>query len=283
MKNFPKASFDSVCRAGALLVAGFLTFSACNNAPDRAAPKAEPTGRAAGPAANDLVSRFRALDDSKSSVTRMRVRIEEEGSPARSIQMVIYRRREADGGQKMVMDFSAFPDERDRSALIAFSPRGEAEATRYIQSNNSFVTTTTVTGEDSLFGMTLQELADGQTEKYDYTLLGEETVGSTPAYEVEGKLKQGAESKFPRLVMALSKDNATLRVAEFYGSHNELERRLTVTELEEIGGHWTRRRWTIDNLARKKKLDFEALDVKYDSNLNDSIFSKDNLKKISSR
>jgi hypothetical protein len=197
--------------------------------------------------------------------------------------MTMYRKREADGGQKLLMDFSASPDERDRSAIIAFDPKGNVEATRFIQSNDSFASTTTVAGEDSLFGMTLQELADGQTEKYDYTLAGEETLGSTPVYKVEGKLKPGAESKFPRLVMSLSRDNGTLQVAEFYDNRNELARRMTVKKLEEVGGHWTRMRWSVDNAARGKKLDFEVLGVKYDTNLSDSIFSKDHLKKISSR
>ncbi|HKG22764.1 MAG TPA: outer membrane lipoprotein-sorting protein [Blastocatellia bacterium] len=267
-----------------LLCAGLLALSACKHGSENAPLKAEPAGRAStAPAANEIVSRFRALDNSKNSTVQVRVEIRDQAGSPRSIQMTMYRKRQDDGGQKLLMDLSASPEERDRSAVILFGPGGTAEATRFIQSNDSFVTTTTVTGEDSLFGMTLQELADGQTEKYDYTLSGEETVGSTPVYKVEGKLKPAVESKFPRLVMSLARDNGALQVAEFYDNRNELARRLTVTRLEEVGGHLTRMHWNVDNIARGKKLDFQVIGVKYDTNLNDSIFSKEYLKRISSR
>jgi hypothetical protein len=42
-------------------------------------------------------------------------------------------------------------------------------------------------------------------------------------------------------------------------------------------------RWTIDNRARQKKIDFVAVDVSYDQNLKDSIFTREYLKKIASR
>ncbi|HYP27997.1 MAG TPA: outer membrane lipoprotein-sorting protein [Blastocatellia bacterium] len=285
MKIIRRLSFRRVSPAVALLCASAFTLCACNDASEGTQPKAGPAVRpaAASPAADEIVGRFRALDNSRNSTTQVRVRIQEQAGAPRTLQVTIYRKREADGGQKMVMDFSGSPDERDRSALISYGPKGDVEAMRFIQSNNSFVTTTTVAGEDSLFGMTLQELADGQTDKYDYTLAGEETAGATPVYKVEGKLKPSVESKFPRLVMSLSKDNGTLQVAEFYDSRNELARRMTVTKLEEVGGRWTRMQWVVDNVARGKRLDFEVLGVRYDTNLSDSIFSKDHLRKISSR
>jgi hypothetical protein len=42
-------------------------------------------------------------------------------------------------------------------------------------------------------------------------------------------------------------------------------------------------RWTIDNRARQKKVDFESIDVSYDQGLKDSIFTREHLKKIASR
>ena len=133
--------------------------------------------------------------------------------------------------------------------------------------------------EDSLFGLTAQEMADGQPEKYDFRLLGEENVGTTPAYKLEGKLKKGADSKFQRIIMLIDKTNYYALVAEFYGSKNELLRRVNITKSEQFNNHWTRTQWTIDNLGRKKQLTFEVKDVKFDQNINPAIFTREHLKK----
>jgi predicted component of type VI protein secretion system len=230
-----------------------------------------------------LIERYRALDDSRDSTMKMRAKIAGGSGGPPEVQMNIYRKRMADASKVMLIEFTAPEQERDRDALVTTTPQGEIEATRYIQANDSFASVKGSVNEDSLFGMTLQELVDGQPEKYDFKLVGEETVGSTPVYKVEGNLKPGADSKFSRLVMLLSKENSAAVVAEFYDNHNELMRRLTIDRMEQTGGHWTRRRWTVDNLARQKKIVFETLEAKYDQNLGDAIFSREHLKKLAAK
>ncbi|HET9533588.1 MAG TPA: outer membrane lipoprotein-sorting protein [Blastocatellia bacterium] len=233
--------------------------------------------------AEQIVEKSRALDSSRGSVSNLKARIVEADGSSRTVQLRIYRKRQEDGRQIMLIEFTAPPEERDRDALIAVSPQGEIEATRYVQSSNSFVTTTSVLGEDSLFGMTLQELADGQTEKYDYRLIGEETFESKPVYRIEGSLKQGIESKFPRIVLLISKENNAVIVAEFYDSGGALTRRVTVDRFQEVGDYLARMRWTIDNQARKKRIEFETVGAKYDVNISNAIFSRERLKKISTK
>jgi len=230
-----------------------------------------------------LIERYRALDDSRDSRMKLRAKIEDSNGGPPEVQMNIYRKRMADGTKVMLIEFTAPEQERDRDALVMTNPQGEIEATRYIQANDSFAGVKGSVNEDSLFGMTLQELVDGQPEKYDFKLVGEETVNSTPVYRVEGNLKPGADSKFSRLVMLLSKENYAAVVSEFYDNHNELMRRLTIDRMEQIAGHWTRMRWTVDNLARQKKIVFETLEAKYDQNLSDAIFAREHLKKIASK
>jgi hypothetical protein len=85
------------------------------------------------------------------------------------------------------------------------------------------------------------------------------------------------------VVLFISKQSFAAVKAEFYDNHEELARDLAVAKTEQIAGNWTRVRWTIDNLARRRKIDFEAVDVKYNQNLKDSIFTREHLKKIASR
>ena len=277
----------SLCPGAAAVLAAVLLLAGCNGksttSPNNASPPspAAPTVDAA-----QIIERNRNLDNIRDSVMKLRARIQVENPAAQlipippEVQVTQYRKRAAGGGETMLVEFTAPPTQRDLSALITVTPAGEVEATRYNQSSNNFVSSRGVLSEDSLFGMTLQELIGGQPEKYDWKVAGEETFNSTPVYRLEGRLKPAAESKFSRLVMFITKDNFAALGAEFYDDHDELMRRMTVDKLSEVGGHLTRMHWTVDNRAKQKKVEFETLNASYDQNLSDALFSHDQLKKI---
>lgn len=234
------------------------------------------------------VERYRALDNSRDSTIKMRAQItssenSQEMNAPRQIQLTTYRKHEPDGRLVLLIEFNSPPEERDRDGLITVFPDARIEAVRYVQSTDSFLVTSDATSEDALFGLTPQELAEGQPEKYEFTLIGDDTYNGEPVYRVKGTLKQHAESKFRVLELLISKQSFAALQADFLDSHNELARRLTVSKYDLVAGHWTRRVWTIDNRARQKKISFEAVDVKYDQNLSDSIFTREHLKKIASR
>ena len=60
-------------------------------------------------------------------------------------------------------------------------------------------------------------------------------------------------------------------------------RRMTVDKLTQVNGHWTRMHWRVDNRSRQKKIEFETLEARYDQNLKDALFSRDQLKQVASR
>jgi len=249
---------------------------------------ANATSSSSGLDASQIIERYRALDNSHDSTIRMRAKItgqaQTQGLNApRQLQLTMYRKHEPDGRLLILIEFTAPAEERDRDGLITVFPDGRIEAVRYVQSTDSFLVSNEATSEDALFGMTPQELAEGQPEKYDFTLSGEETLDGVPAYRLEGRLKTGADSKFRRLVLLISKQDFAPLQAEFYDNHNERARRLVVTKSGLIDGHWTRLRWTIDNHARQKQIEFEAMDANFDQSLSDSLFTREHLKKIASR
>jgi hypothetical protein len=209
-----------------------------------------------------------------------------EGPEIRQVKQVhftMYRKHNPDGRLSMLVEFTAPSEERDRDGLITVFPDGQIEGIRYVQSTDSFIVTRDVMSEDALFGLTLQELADGQTEKYEFTVTGEEASDDTPVYRLEGKLKSGIESKFPRIVLFITKQNFAATKAEFYDNHGQLARNLIVRKTEQIAGHWTRTQWTIDNRARQRKIDFSVSEPVYDRGISDSLFTREHLKKIASR
>lgn len=231
--------------------------------------------------AADIVAKHMALDASRTSVMRLRAVITESEDRRREVRLDMYRKQEADGRLVLLVHFVSPREERDRSGLITTFPDGAIKAVRYAQSADRFVTTVGATGEDSLFGMTLQELVGAQQEKYDFQFVEDSALDSTPVYKLEGNLKAGADSKFPRMVMAISKEDYAALMIELYDHRDQLERRMTVEKGGQIDGFWTRMRWTLDNPARGKRIEFDLLDVKYNEDLADSIFTKENLKKVS--
>lgn len=238
--------------------------------------------------AGPIIERYRALESKRDSTTRLRVSISGSNDGAnretgREIQLNIYRKYRPDGQRYMLIEFTVPPEERDRDGLITIFPDGQIEGVRYIQSTDSFAATRDLMSEDSLLGMTLQELADGQPEKYDFTIVGEETIDGVGCYRADGKLKPGADSKFTRVELLISKETSVLMRAKFYDKREVLVRDLVVNRTEQVDGQWTRLSWTIDNVERNKKIAFEATDVKYDQNLKDSLFTREHLKRITSR
>jgi uncharacterized lipoprotein YehR (DUF1307 family) len=267
-----------------------VSLTGCDKKPEGPLPAANENNHdiAKGLGASQIIERYRALDNSHDSVVQMRAHIsgpagaEELNAPS-ELQMTIYRKREPDGRLLLLIEFTSPVEERDRDGLVTVFPDGRIEGVRYVQSSGSFIEATDASSEDSLFGLTLQELVDGQPEKYDFTLAGDESFDGIPVYRLEGKLKPRSESKFPRTVLLISKQDFPAIQSELYDNHNELARRLSVSKFEQVAGHWTRIKWSIDNPARQKKIDFEAVNVKYDQNLNDSLFSREHLKKTTSR
>jgi outer membrane lipoprotein-sorting protein len=260
-------------------------FAACNTtAPvGEKQPAATGTPASNAPDAEQIIKKYIAATDNSDSIMRLRARIERQSGSASELQMTITRKREADGRKLMLIEFTSPAEERDRDAVVQLTPDGEIEGSRYIQSSDSFATARGATNEDSLFGMTLQELADGQPEKYDFKLKGEETLESTAVYRVEGRLRPGAESKFPRLVMLISKENWIDLTSEFYDDHDELARRMTIRKVDQVNGRPMRLRWTVDNRSGGKRIDFEVLDAKHTKKIDSALFSREHLKKIASR
>jgi hypothetical protein len=225
-----------------------------------------------------IIERFRAVNTPDRSIAKMKVKIQDTDQPPREVRLTTYRTRKPDGSQMMLIEFTAPAEERDRSSLISINPQGDIEATRYSQAANSFVSAKGATTEDSLFGLSLQELVEGQPEKYDFTVVKEETLKSWAVYRLEGKLKDRAESRFPRIVLMILKDDFATAFAEFYDNQNTLARRMEVEAFEQLSGQPVRSRFTIDNIAKRKKLDFEV-SVSVDG-LTDALFTRDHLKAI---
>ncbi len=282
-----KLTFGSRCLIAfaATLLAAFSSACATRSV---ASPDAGGAGSEAGEQAaregERIIGRCLSQLQIGQSMVRMRATIQDSDGAARVVDLTMLRKRLPDGAQWALAEFTSPQEERDRDALIKVSPKGDVEATRFMQSTGSFVTARSASDEESLFGMTLQELVDGQLEKYQFKLIDQDAAASGgPAYRLDGKLRPGSDSKFPRVVLLVSKESYTPLAAEFYDNHNEIARRVAIDKTAEVQGHWTRMKWTVDNRSRHKTIVFDLVEAKYDQSIPDSTFTEEHLKKIAFR
>ncbi len=129
--------------------------------------------------------------------------------------------------------------------------------------------------EGSFMGtdFTYQDMGDRSLSKYDYNLLGEETVDGVVCYKVECISKAHTE-KDPRFISYIGKTDYILRKCEFYDRQNQLHRVLTCTNFTTIKGFTTAQVMKMENVQTGTWSLIESKNIVYDDqDLDDSLFT----------
>jgi outer membrane lipoprotein-sorting protein len=120
--------------------------------------------------------------------------------------------------------------------------------------------------------------ADDIIDQYDHTLLGTDTVDGVTAYRIESIPHEDAAVVWGSEVLTIREDHVVLEHA-FYDQDGELVKTLRSLETGEMGGR------TIAKRQRMMKTDtpeewteIAVLEVEYDLDLTDSLFTLSNLR-----
>ena len=129
--------------------------------------------------------------------------------------------------------------------------------------------------EGSFMGtdFTYQDMGDRSLNKYDYNLLGEETVDGVACYKVECISKAHTE-KDPRYISYIGKADYILRKCEFYDRQDTLHRVLTCTDFTTIKGFTTAQKMKMENVQSGTWSLIESKNIQYDEgDIDDSLFT----------
>jgi len=129
--------------------------------------------------------------------------------------------------------------------------------------------------EGSFMGtdFTYQDMGDRSLSKYNYNLLGEESVDGVSCYKVECISKAHTE-KDPRYIAYISKGDFIMRKCEFYDRQNQLHRVLTCGDFTTIKGFTTAQKMKMENVQSGTWSLIETKNITYDANdIDDSIFT----------
>ena len=129
--------------------------------------------------------------------------------------------------------------------------------------------------EGSFMGtdFTYQDMGDRSLSKYNYNLLGEESVDGVSCYKVECISKAHTE-KDPRYIAYIFKGDFIMRKCEFYDRQNQLHRVLTCSDFTTIKGFTTAQKMKMENVQSGTWSLIETKNITYDANdIDDSIFT----------
>ncbi len=129
--------------------------------------------------------------------------------------------------------------------------------------------------EGSFMGtdFTYQDMGDRSLNKYDYKLLGEESVDGELCYKVECISKAHTE-KDPRYISYIGKSDYILRKCEFFDRQDQLHRVLICSDFTTIDGFKTAQKMKMENVQTGTWSLIETKNIVYNAqDLDDSLFT----------
>jgi outer membrane lipoprotein-sorting protein len=122
---------------------------------------------------------------------------------------------------------------------------------------------------------------DAFIDEYENKLLGEEKKENYDCYKIELKRKKDSDTGYSRLIMWIIKDNFCPVVMNYYDKKDTkfLKKVLIQYEIKDIDGIPTGMKMTMYNKTDNTQTTMELLEIKYNLELDDSIFSERNLRR----
>jgi hypothetical protein len=256
-----------------LLFIALLGFNGCGT-------KKDGSSSAVGPSANErgaqIVSEYLRRDASPYRQVELRITVSSTNEPDHVYKLKVSRKQTA--AETLTLTEIEEPA-AERNASLTIEQKGQdAINVTYASALGRF--RETGTGKMFFGGVTAQEFL-GEWDKYDYRLIGEKEVDPVKAYEVEAVLKPGRDSIIARFTTDFRSDTYLPAESHLFNSDREELRRFQVKDYRNFAGRPFVGRTEIENFINKTKLTVEALNVTFPDKMDDSIFSREHLKKSS--
>jgi hypothetical protein len=165
-------------------------------------------------------------------------------------------------------------------ASLTIEPKGsEATNVTYNATTEQFRETGT---DKSFFGGVPSQEFLGEWDKYDFTLLNEKQLAGVTAYELAGQLKPKRDSIIARLTVLVRSDTYLPAEMHAFNSKGEELRTFRMTDYRTFDGRAVISRMEIANHVFKTTVIVEILKMEFPARLDDSLFTREHLKKLAS-
>ena len=197
--------------------------------------------------------------DAKNKVTEKRWTFDRQGS---------------NGQSKAVVRFTAPPEVKGVALLIHNHPDRASDQwmwTPAIERDRRIAMqdrSTRFFGTDFSF----EDLEERDVDQYDYALLGSEAIDGAECWKIKSTPKENRTSQYTHSIAWVRKDNyAVARLDNFV--KDEVIRRLTYSNFENVQGIWTGRVLEMSEPRRHSRTRLTLQQVKYNSPIKDEEFT----------
>jgi outer membrane lipoprotein-sorting protein len=123
-----------------------------------------------------------------------------------------------------------------------------------------------------------EDMAGGSIEEdYTYKLLGEEKIEGVNCYHFE-LIPTESGPHYSKLILWADKEKFVTRKIDYY-EEGELLKRLNLLDIKQIDGRWTPMKMIMKNIQEGGETAMETLEIKFDVELSDDLFTTKNLKR----
>ena len=117
-----------------------------------------------------------------------------------------------------------------------------------------------------------EDLEERDVDQYDYAILGDDVVDGATCWKIETTPKKSRSSHYSRSIAWIRKDNYLMvRLDNFVD--NEVVKRLSTDNIENVEGIWTARLLEMSDLRRGTRTRLTLQDVGYNTPVNDREFT----------
>ncbi len=240
--------------------------------------------------ARAILDRRKALDDTtrhwSDRQQRMHFVIVGGSGGERRRELSVYERRYPEDEIKSVVFFHA-PAEVKGTALLAFTHKGrQGEQWLYLPALARVRVISGSARREKFVGTDLtyhdldliQEMTSWTEEDAQSKLLGDGDVGGVAVHNIELR-PQREDIGYQKVVVALGRDDLVPRRIEFYEDGDEPLKRITQSEVKNVGPIPVAHKIDVQTPAAKSSTTIDVSDVKFDQSLKDDLFTQRTLER----
>jgi len=222
-----------------------------------------------------IVDEFLKRDSSPYRNDRIRFTVTDEDKTQKVYEIETWRKQTPDENVTL-NDMVAAPQGEEGGRSLTIEGRGrKTVVVTYAQSRDEF----RETDSKKMFfgGLTVGELL-GDWDKFGYQFIGEKDSNGVHVFEVEGKLKDGADSQVSRMNVLFRADNYVPVESHLFGVDGKEIRTYKTVAIKEDPVHPYASKVDVDNPVYKTHIVIEILSRELPEKIDDAMFAKDKLK-----
>ncbi|HMF99331.1 MAG TPA: outer membrane lipoprotein-sorting protein [Vicinamibacterales bacterium] len=117
-----------------------------------------------------------------------------------------------------------------------------------------------------------EDLEERDVDQFDYTLAGDDTIDGVACWKIQSTPRESKSSQYTRSIVWVRKDNYAFARIENY-SKDQLVRRLSYSDIQNIQGIWTARQLEMSDVKRGSRTRLTLDRLEYDVPLKDEDFT----------